>query len=300
MTTAAGAPYAALVGGRGVQIEMGPFLVRVRSELGGVGDYLRLFYDGFPMQDSLDAHFDLAVVGGRGLRQWIRPQAIAVVNGARPYFPMPAGLAGAVFEWALNWCVGRYAQRWVVVHAAVAERGGRALLLPAAPGSGKSTLVAGLAYAGWRFLSDEFALVDPGTGDVWPAPRPISLKDASIEVIRSRWPDVVVGPEGRDVNDARFVHARPPLESIRRMREPARPAWVVLPRWTAGQPTTLRPLARARALMSLADQSFNYNYLGPDGFRTLAGIVGAADCYTLEYSDLDDAIARLTRMTELP
>jgi hypothetical protein len=43
----------------------------------------------------------------------------------------------------------------------VLERGGRALLLPAPSGSGKSTLCAGLAFNGWRLLSDELALLDP-------------------------------------------------------------------------------------------------------------------------------------------
>jgi HprK-related kinase A len=285
-----------LVANRGVQVAIGPFLVRVRSELDGVTDYLRTFYNGFPFAESEDAHFDLAVVGGRGPRRWFRSQAIAVINGQRPFFPLPASVAGAVFEWGLNWAVGRYAQRWVVLHAAVVERGGRAMILPAAPGSGKSTFAAALGYAGWRFLSDEFALVDPATGEVWP----ISLKDQSIEVI-ARWrPGVVFGPEGMDVNGARFRHARPTDESIRRAAEPARPAWVVVPRWLAGRPTSIEPLAKARALVRMADQSFNYNYLGSHGFRVLDDLVRAADCYTLEYSDLDDAVARIEAMTEGP
>jgi predicted ATPase len=46
-----------------------------------------------------------------------------------------------------------------MLHAAVVEKNGKALILPALPGSGKSTLSAALAMNGWRFLSDEFTMI---------------------------------------------------------------------------------------------------------------------------------------------
>ena len=62
-------------------------------------------------------------------------------------------------------------------------------------------------------------------------------------------------------------------------------------------PTTLKPLQKAQALLQLADQSFNYNYLGSAGYRCLAELIRQAECYSLEYSDLDDVLAVLARMT---
>lgn len=298
MTTHLDPALVTALGGRGVQIAIGPFLVHVQSELAGVRDYIDLFYRDFPMRDVEDGHFSLSIAGSGGIRRWVRPQATAFVNGACPFHPLPQHLAGPLFEWALNWSTGSVAHRWVVVHASVVERNGRVMILPAAPGSGKSTLSAALAYAGWRFFSDEFALLDPATGQVWPMPRPISLKEASIDVIRHRHPDAVFGPEGVNVEKERFVHARPPAESIRRSGEPALPGWVITPRYRAGSPTTILPLPKAHALIKLADQSFNYNYLGAAGYQALAATIGSAHCFTLEYSDLDDVIARLTEMTE--
>ena len=86
---------------------------------------------------------------------------------------------------------------------------------------------------------------------------------------------------------------KPPVESVRRALEEARPAWVVLPRWAAGRPTTLEPLPKAHALLRMTDQSFNYNHLGTKGFACVADLVRQCDCYTLEYSDLDDVLIRL-------
>jgi HprK-related kinase A len=259
-----------------------------------VREYLRTLYTDFPMAAADGGHFDVAVVGTRGFRRWLRPQANLIVNGARPFLPLPGTLAGALFEWSLNWCVGNQAHRWVAIHAAVLERNGRTLILSAESGAGKSTLCAALALHGWRLFSDEFALLDPDTGMLAPLPRPISLKNRSIDIIRARAPrDQVFGPEGIDIEHARFVHMKPPGESVRREQEPAAPGWIVLPRWKAGSKTSISPLAKAHALLRLTDQSFNYNYLGSKGYQAVVDAVRRADCYTLEYADLDDVLGRL-------
>ncbi len=281
----------------GVQVSLGPFLVRVRSDLTGVRDYLSRLYADFPIAVGDGGHFDIAVVASGGLRRWARPQANLVVNGERPFLPLPGRLAGPAFEWGLNWCVGNQAHRRVAVHAAVLERNGRAMIFSGASGAGKSKLCAALALQGLRLFSDEFALIDPDSGLLTPLPRPIALKNASIEIIRRRSTDTVFGPEGVDIEGARFVHMKPPLESVRRAREEAAPAWVIVPRWVAGRTTTLEPLPKARALLRLTDQSFNYNYLGAKGFECVAEVVRRSACYTLEYSDLDDVLTRLESVT---
>lgn len=279
----------------GLQLDVGPFVVRIRSEVPGVAEHLKTHYADFPIGDGDGGHFNVAIVSGGGVRRWVRPQALLSVNGARPFLPVPAHLGGPVLEWGLNYCIGTRAHRLVSVHAAVVERGGRALILSAPSGSGKSTLCAALAYGGWRLFSDEFALIDPAAGALRPAPRPIALKEAAIDVIRQRHPDVPFTPEMRDTEGLRFVHARPPRDSVHRAQEPAAPGWIVFPRYTPNQPTVIERVTKAQALMELAGQSFNYNYL-QDGFEALAGLVGASECFALAYSELDDVVARLAQL----
>jgi HprK-related kinase A len=153
-------------------------------------------------------------------------------------------------------------------------------------------------YSGWRLFSDEFALLQPDSGIVNPAPRPVSLKNASIEVIGLRHPEAVFSPEQLDIDQARFVHARPPADAIQRAHEQGQPGWIVLPRYVPGAATTLEPLPKAQALMAVADQSFNYNFLGVKGYTCLTNLVRRSGCYRLEYSDLDDALGRLAGLTE--
>ena len=280
----------------GVQVSIGPFLVHVRSELPLVHRYLETLYADFPIRAADGGHFDIDVGSSRGMRRWIRPQANLTVNGERPFLPLPADLAGALFEWTLNYCIGRDAHRFVAMHAAVVERNGRAVIVSGESGAGKSTLCAALVLDGWRLLSDEFALIDPDTHTLSPLPRPVSLKNASIEIIRERGKDIVYGPEGIDIEHARFVHMKPPAASVQRAADPATPGLVIFPRWRRGAATTFTRVKQANVLLRLADQSFNYNYLGVRGFNAIVDLARRVEGYELEYSDLDDVLPRLAEL----
>jgi HprK-related kinase A len=189
----------------------------------------------------------------------------------------------------MNWCISAHCHQYLVIHAAVIERNGRALLLPAPPGYGKSTLCAGLVNRGWRLLSDELTLLDPASGTVLPLARPVSLKNASIDVIRRFAPRAVLSATVHDTLKGSVAHMKPPGDAVERFLEPARPAWIVLPRYTAGAPSTLRALSRGRAFMQLVDNAFNYQVHGRDGFELLASTVEGCECYEFTYSDLEDA-----------
>jgi hypothetical protein len=282
---------------KGLLVPVGPFLVNVRSDLPGVAEHLELLYSDYSINSGEGGHFQLTLTGGAALHRWWRPQVRLVIDGSVPYLPLPLNLAGGVLEWGFNYGIGNFAARFVAVHAAVVERNGRALILSAPSSSGKSTLCAALVLAGWRLFSDEFALIDVVTGEIVPAPRPISLKEAAIDIIRRRGPGAVFSKGGVDVEKQRFVHMRPPADSVHRAAERARPGAIIAPRYTAGAPTTIEPITRARALIGLTGQSFNYTLIGADGYRALARLAGACDAYRLEYSDLDDVLPRLAAMT---
>jgi hypothetical protein len=73
--------------------------------------------------------------------------------------------------------------------------------------------------------------------------------------------------------------------------EPARPRWVVLPRYESGAASHMAPLSKARAFMHLADNAFNYDVHGRRGFELLAQVITGTDCFEFEYSALEEAVA---------
>ena len=65
-----------------------------------------------------------------------------------------------VFNSRVGWAIACFAPRRVFVHAGAVAWQGRAIIIPGASLSGKSTLVAELVRAGATYLSDEFAVLD--------------------------------------------------------------------------------------------------------------------------------------------
>lgn len=200
-----------------------------------------------------------------------------------------------MFEWGLNWVVANHAHQYVIVHAAAVEKNGRGFIFPGAPGSGKSTLCAALVGRGWRLLSDEMAMISLSDGLIWPIPRPVSLKNASIEIIRKFSIDVVMGEVVADTAKGNIAHMRPPTASVASAKIPAAPFAIVFPTYRPNAETEYVEISKGNTLMRLAENCFNYPVLGAAGFNCLADAVAQSDCSTLVYSDMNDAISALER-----
>lgn len=274
---------------RGLPLRTGPVVCRISSTLPRVRNGIALLYAQHVVESDGFADFHVRVALPLGMRRWFRPHAYFYIDGSSPFNPLPADQAFPLLEWGLNWCVTAHCVKYLALHAAVVERNGRALILPAPPGSGKSTLCAGLINRGWRLLSDELALIDPASVMLTPNPRPVSLKNASIDIIRSFAPDAVFSRAVHETVKGRVAHMRPLAEAVDRSNEPARPGWVVLPQYVAGQAARLEPMPKAEMLLRMAENSFNYATHGQRGFEVLAGVVDQSDCYRFSYGSLDEA-----------
>jgi HprK-related kinase A len=277
--------------GPGLRLRIGPVVAEIVSSFRSVESALALHYaahDVVPASEFADFH--VAVEPAAGVRRFIAPQAYFKFDHHSAFLPLPAPQAFPLLEWGLNWCVSVHCHQYLIVHAAVVERGGRALILPAPPGSGKSTLCAALVARGWRLLSDELALVELSGRTLIAMPRPISLKNRAIDVIKAFWPQAAIGAVVPDTVKGSVAHVRPPIDSVRRAQEQALPGWIVLPRFEAGAATELRPLSKCEAFMRLVDSAFNYDVHGRAGFTALAEVVDASVCRAFTYGGaLDEA-----------
>lgn len=284
--------------GPGLRVELSPFVVEVRSPFRVVAEGLFSVYGGRPVLPSGAGFADFQVAvrpAGLGARL-----CVFELDGQHPFTPLAAGEAFAFLEWGLNWCVTSHCHGWLITHAAVLARGNDAVLMPAPPGSGKSTLCAALMHQGWRLLSDEMALLEPDSGMLVPSPRAISLKNASIDLIARRHPKAVLGPLAHDTQKGTVAHLRVDDDSVRQARVLARPAWVVFPTYQAGATLRVQTVPKSQALVSLASNSFNQHVHGRRGFDALADLIERCRVFELGYSDLDEAIdwfGRLERPT---
>jgi HprK-related kinase A len=283
----------------GLGFDIGPFRVHIRAMVPDLHEPLHLLYADFPLVDSeqvFTLHADIVPV--RAFPWLNRSRVRFVVDGFAPHEDMPIGQALPVLEWGINLVIAMRSHNFLMLHAAVVEKNGHAVVLPGSPGSGKSTLCAALVHSGWRLLSDEFGLVPHGASDFVPVPRPMALKNEAIDAFRSFAPNAVLGPRIPETRKGTVAHVRPPTDSVRRQSELAPARWLVFPRWQAGSRLEPTRLSKSRSLMALATNAFNYDLLGEQGFCTAREIVNACDALSLVYSDLGEAIALLDELVE--
>lgn len=276
------------------RLQIGEVALRVDGPLDELREGLRRIYDRYPVSTTGGRYdYDIQIQPATWWRRWMRRNAVFSLSGQAPFLPMTAKHAHALFEWGLNWTIGSSVHQYLVLHSAVVEKNGKGVMLAAMSGSGKSTLAAELVMQGWRLFSDELALIDGPELQLVPFPRPVSLKNESIGLIKQRHPAAVMGPLAHDTQKGTVGHLRVPDASVDRSAERVRPALIVFPKWTSGAALRVDAVGAGQAAMRLIDQSFNYAILGLLGFERLADLTQAAEAWEIEYDSLDAVVAAL-------
>ena len=283
----------------GLALRFGPFIGRLQLDVPGLVEPLFELYRYNEVIEEPCVHsFHAGMTSHRSrsnpFRRWVR----FTVDGQAPHEDMPFEQALPVLEWGINLVIALRFHCNLMLHAAVVERNGECMLMPAMPGDGKTTLSAALTQRDWRLFSDEFGLIRPGSDQMIPLPRPPALKNQSIEIIRSFEPSAHIGPSTPGTRKGTVAHLRPPQGSVARASESAPVGLIVFPRWDEGAQLALEPMGKADAFMTLGSNAFNFELQGEDGYDTVAALVDRADCYSLNYSKLDDAIEALNQLSD--
>lgn len=276
-------------------LRIGPVGFRIgsdwRAPIAALGD----LYRDYPLPDDGIVDFNVRLFAARPWRRFVRPAVTIggdyMLPDALP-LPLAQGLLAA--EMGMNLQMALAQRRFLLLHASVVERDGRALLLSGVSGAGKSTLAALLMTRGWRLMGDEFALVDPATGLLHAFPRLISLKNESVAVLQRAAEQARFGPllAGTPKGDIR--HLVPDATAIAAMDRPAVPALLLFP--TFGPVEAVRAVGAAETFVRLTQASTNYVAMGERGFATLGRLVQDVPVRAIDYADTDSGIALVERL----
>jgi len=190
-------------------------------------------------------------------------------------------------EWAVNSAILSGHAPYYALHASVLQREDMGFVFPGSPGSGKSTLAAALLARGWKYLGDEFALLDPRTRLLQPYPKAICAKAGSWPILkqlglplnaRKRYVKALKGP----VSFLSPVAVRP--DSV---GSPCPVRAVILPEHVPEAAPQLVPISRAECAFLLSDQSFNSHSFPGRGLGLLADVVRGARCYRLRSGEIN-------------
>lgn len=282
-----------------VSLRIGPIGFRIGSDWRAPIDQLRSLYRDYPQPYDEVADYTVRLFARRPWRRWIRPSVEIggdyMLPEAAP-LPLRQGLLAA--EMAMNLQMALGARRYLLLHASAVERHGRAVLMTGISGAGKSTLATLLAARGWRFMGDEFALLDPQTGLVHAFPRLISLKNEAIAAAQAAWPNARMGPLLASTPKGDIRHMVPDARAIAAMDVPATPALLLFPRY--GFAAAVRSVPPAEAFVRMTQASTNYVALGEPGFAALAALIAGIPSIAIDYPDGDSAVAQVEALCAAP
>jgi hypothetical protein len=173
------------------------------------------------------------------------------------------------YEVVLSFMAARPDLLWL--HAGAVARGGGALLIVGPGGAGKSTLATALLRKGFRYLGDDVAPIDLGTGRVVPFPMA-----PTVRCHPGRWlpqDDVMTLPRA----DVR-------LTSRAVGRVPVAVAALAFPRYAAESPSAIGRFAPGEAALALLQQSLNFPRHRETAVRWACEVAESRPAFTLTYS----------------
>jgi HprK-related kinase A len=279
------------------RVQVGPAAFRLGSAWKRPIDQLAELYRDYPTPEIPD--YSVRLEAASLIRRYIRPSVALGGDYMLPdAAPLPLTQALLAAEMGMNLQMALGWRRHLLLHASAVEKDGpdgpRALIMTGASGSGKSTLAAMLGHKGWRFMGDEFVLIDLVTGEAVPFPRLISLKNQAIGAMQATALNGRFGPlmTGTPKGDVR--HLVPPADAINAMTQPAKPALLLFPSF--GFEPAVRDIGASEVFMRLTQASTNYVALGEAGFTTLTRFIKTVPARAIDYRDGQEAEALVDRL----
>ncbi len=182
------------------------------------------------------------------------------------------------------------------IHGAAMEWKGRALILPALPGSGKSTLSIALLRAGLRLLSDDmpFLTVQDGVPQLLAFPEDINVCTDGVGFFEEL--SFLADRTPNERNKHSF-----PVDSLfpGGLAERGRPRLLVFPRIARTPTSLLTPMAKAEAFLALLQHSLPplNRALASAHFATMMDTAASCECYRLETGvNPEEAAGQLTEL----
>jgi hypothetical protein len=182
------------------------------------------------------------------------------------------------------------------IHAGVVGTGASCVLLPAAAGSGKSSLTAALVHHGFHYFSDEVALIEPTTFHVSPMPLAMCIKSTGWDLMARYYPGILSLPVHVRSDEKVLRYIPPPADSLEQIPMPVR--HIIFPRYEQAAPTRLERVKRSEALGRLMNECLALRQrLDQKNIRQLVRWITGIECYELTFSSLETAAQLVVEAT---
>jgi HprK-related kinase A len=282
-------PFVSTSASRSLRYRIGEIDVALRSELDDVLEDFSTLYRGC-RPGFRDGHQTIRVDVATTRRSPWRRRRYRVLGDGEPFGPeLHHEQVLPLVEWGINHRVVVRRAEFLQIHAATLAWRGQGVVFPGQSGSGKSTLALGLLSRGWKYLSEEFALISAATTWVHPFPKALCIKAGAFDTVQG----MNIPFAGRCYNvegyKGRVAYVNPLDFGEHAIGDQCPIRYIIFPRYAAGSVPRLRKMSPATAAFELLRHSMNRSTFRERALSILAEVVRGAECFQLESSALDDA-----------
>lgn len=179
---------------------------------------------------------------------------------------------------------------YYLIHAGVVGFDHKAILFPAQSGSGKTTLIASLLKNGFKYLSDEIAIIEPQTLIVHPFPKPLNIKIGSLPLFTNFEPEMeLINKRDTGIED-KIHHVLVRNGSIHPVDKPIPIKSIIFVQYKPKVDCRLRRISKACTIFELVKCSFNQYLFKEKGIDLIDRLVATCECYQLQFNHLDEAM----------
>jgi Coenzyme PQQ synthesis protein D (PqqD) len=228
------------------------------------------------------------------IRGSLSTEAVLIRDGLERMRTSDPGLLGGGLWHSVLECVHPDVHWRAIIHGAALARNGMGLALAGPSGSGKTTLAAGLVSRGFDYLSDDAVPLSEPDGAIVPWPLPLSVKPGSIELLKSRFPELGNAP------------VYPTKGTEARLLVPAAKVWdatavklqtLIFPRFVAGAVPEQRRLSQFEAMQNLLTDRVWLGYpITEARVKSFLDWLDDTPAYAISYGTLDDAVQLVERV----
>lgn len=186
-------------------------------------------------------------------------------------------------EWSIIDTALERMEGYYQIHGGAVVKNNMGLILPAAPGSGKTTLTVALTMNSFQCLSDDIVLIDADSLRLNPFSRNIFITEEkkgvfdrygiNLPLRKSEWMEY----GGWDF----IFHP----EAIQTTVD-----FIIFPKYNPAQKTELKRISKGKAIFEIIKESFNIHKFRDRGVDIVHRLVENSECFQLTVNDLNEAV----------
>ncbi|GJQ60345.1 MAG: hypothetical protein D8M57_08570 [Candidatus Scalindua sp. AMX11] len=196
-------------------------------------------------------------------------------------------------EWMITCNALSHLQEFFQLHAGAVVKDGKAILLPAEHGRGKTTLTTNLIHNGYHCLADDIVLLEPNTLSLYSFPRCFMVKGDGIKLLNKI--NVKENSYGYycDYRDILYLD---PATVNGSLVAKAEPFAIIDLTYDRNSESELKRLSMSKTCMVLLERSMNIDKYKRKGVAALTGLARRSKCYSLTINNIQDAVKLLSHI----